>query len=221
MLSKSIFFRSAPHFGIGLLKKCARAFSLKASIHAGSFFKAEIFLTTSSDNPFGISNSYSTSSFSPYLFGFKSKKDVSVCIMLAPPRNQNPHGFGMAKSFCRFCHSPATLLQQQVPARRSGQSCRQPKRGQNSAVRVTVFCCNVLPAKLLCLLLPLFLFLQQRISGRPHPCLNPARQVLRTSGSKQATAKFLNAFFIRRRSRCLGRVSVFHQINQIHLLFLS
>src|SRR5215467_12484436 len=51
MLSKSMPVRSAPQFGIGLRPKFFRPLSRISSIHSGSFFRAEMSRTTSSDRP--------------------------------------------------------------------------------------------------------------------------------------------------------------------------
>src|SRR5215470_10057183 len=51
MLSKSMPDRSAPQFGMGLRPKFLSPWSRSLSIHSGSFFRAEMSRTTSSDRP--------------------------------------------------------------------------------------------------------------------------------------------------------------------------
>src|SRR5690242_7085300 len=51
MLSKSIPDRSAPQLGMGLRPKFRSPWSRSLSIHSGSFFRAEMSRTTSSDRP--------------------------------------------------------------------------------------------------------------------------------------------------------------------------
>src|SRR5580692_12156713 len=51
MLSKSISDKSAPQVGSGLRPKDFRPFSRMLSIHSGSFLRAEMSRTTSSDRP--------------------------------------------------------------------------------------------------------------------------------------------------------------------------
>src|SRR3989338_6038275 len=78
MLLKSIPDRSAPHFGISFSRKYLYAFTLYSSIHKGSFLYLEIFLTTSSERPLAVSNSYLKSSWKPYLYSW-----LTACIAFA------------------------------------------------------------------------------------------------------------------------------------------
>src|ERR1700742_806436 len=51
MLSKSMPVRSEPQFGMGLRPKYFRPLSRFSSIHSGSFLRAEMSRTTSSESP--------------------------------------------------------------------------------------------------------------------------------------------------------------------------
>ena len=51
MLSKSMPDRSEPHAGMGFLSNSRRPLSRFFSIHSGSFLRAEMSRTTSSDRP--------------------------------------------------------------------------------------------------------------------------------------------------------------------------
>ena len=51
MFSKSIPDRSEPQVGMGLRRNSCRPFRRRSSIHSGSFFRAEMLRTTSSDRP--------------------------------------------------------------------------------------------------------------------------------------------------------------------------
>ena len=51
MFSKSMPDRSEPQVGIGLRRNSRRPLSRRSSIHSGSFLRAEMSRTTSSDRP--------------------------------------------------------------------------------------------------------------------------------------------------------------------------
>ena len=51
MVSKSMPDRSEPQVGIGFFSNSRRPLSRVSSIHSGSFFRAEMLRTTSSDRP--------------------------------------------------------------------------------------------------------------------------------------------------------------------------
>ena len=66
MLSKSMPDRSAPQCGIGFLSNSRSDFSRVLSIHSGSFFRAEMLRTTSSESPRWADMPAASESCQPY-----------------------------------------------------------------------------------------------------------------------------------------------------------
>src|SRR6266498_2008205 len=86
MSSKSISERSAPHHGMGLARKCLRAFSLNLRIQSGSDLRWEISSTTSSERPFFGVNTEWLGSFQPKRYPLVSSlRCSSWVIAIAKP----------------------------------------------------------------------------------------------------------------------------------------
>src|ERR1700722_19953530 len=86
MLSKSIPDRSAPKEGIGLRPKYLRPFSRLSSIHSGSFLRAEMSRTTSSDSPRRADAPAASESAQPNLYvPSPSSWSFAVVVILSEP----------------------------------------------------------------------------------------------------------------------------------------
>ena len=83
MLSKWMPVRSAPQSGIGLRRNSFRPFSRRSSIHSGSFFRAEMSRTTSSDRPRRADSPAVSESAQPNLYRSRpSSSGCAVVVML-------------------------------------------------------------------------------------------------------------------------------------------
>src|SRR5579863_5109502 len=86
MLSKSMPDRSAPKEGMGLRPKYLRPFSLISSIHSGSFLRAEMSRTTSSDSPRRADAPAASESAQPNLYvPSPSSWSFAVVVILSEP----------------------------------------------------------------------------------------------------------------------------------------
>src|SRR5579859_5408912 len=84
--------RSAPQVGIGLRPKYLRPFSRRSSIHCGSFFLAEMSLTTSSDRPRRADAPATSESAQPNLY-VPSPSSWSCAVVVMSRALRTPLGF--------------------------------------------------------------------------------------------------------------------------------
>src|SRR5215469_14522605 len=99
MLSKSMPDRSEPQLGMGLRWKYFRPFSRMLSIHSGSFFRAEMSRTTSSDSPRRADAPATSGSAQPNLYvPSPSSWSFAVVVILS-----EPSGLGGVVTACAAC----------------------------------------------------------------------------------------------------------------------
>src|SRR5580658_3108487 len=86
MLSKSMPDRSEPQLGMGLRRKYFSPFSRISSIHSGSFLRAEMSRTTSSDSPRRADAPAASESAQPNLYvPSPSSWSFAVVVILSEP----------------------------------------------------------------------------------------------------------------------------------------